>query len=99
MNFINKHFVTLHTILGIVNICLLPAVQSSMPEFREKMKDRLRTPEEGADTMVWLAISPAARQQESGLFFQGELTSIFNINPFFTVTNYAWVQDWFSVCN
>lgn len=36
------------------------------------MKDRLRTAEHGADTAVWLAISPAALQQPSGLFFQGE---------------------------
>ena len=32
------------------------AVRSSMPEFYEKMKDRLRTVEQGADTIVWLAL-------------------------------------------
>lgn len=37
-----------------------------------QMKDKLRTPEQGADTAVWLAVSPAALQQPSGLFFQGE---------------------------
>lgn len=42
-----------------------------MPEFYEKMKTRLRTVEEGADTIVWLAISDVALKQESGLFFQG----------------------------
>lgn len=42
-----------------------------MPSFHAKMKNRLRTPEEGADTLVWLAISEAACQQPSGLFFQG----------------------------
>ncbi|XP_063882769.1 dehydrogenase/reductase SDR family member 12-like [Scylla paramamosain] len=47
-----------------------PAVRTSMPEFHAKMKDRLRTPEQGADTAVWLTISPAALQQPSGLFFQ-----------------------------
>lgn len=30
-----------------------PAVQNSMPSFREKMINKLRTPEQGADTMVW----------------------------------------------
>lgn len=30
-----------------------PAVQTSMPSFREKMINKLRTPEEGADTLVW----------------------------------------------
>ena len=43
-----------------------------MPEFYEKMKNRLRTVEEGADTIVWLALSEAAIKQPSGLFFQGK---------------------------
>lgn len=47
-----------------------PAVRSSMPDFYEKMKNRLRTAEQGADTAVWLAISDAALKQPSGLFFQ-----------------------------
>ncbi|XP_066973104.1 dehydrogenase/reductase SDR family member 12-like isoform X1 [Macrobrachium rosenbergii] len=47
-----------------------PAVRSSMPDFYNKMKDKLRTAEEGADTAVWLAISPSAELQKSGLFFQ-----------------------------
>lgn len=42
-----------------------------MPDFYEKMKTRLRAVEEGADTIVWLAISDAALKQGSGLFFQG----------------------------
>ncbi|KAI8770526.1 dehydrogenase/reductase SDR family member 12 [Biomphalaria glabrata] len=45
-------------------------VQTSLPGFYNKMKDRLRTEDEGADTVVWLAISPAAVKYESGLFFQ-----------------------------
>lgn len=52
-------------------MCVFPAVQSSMPQFYEKMKTRLRTVEEGADTIVWLAVSEAAVKQDSGLFFQG----------------------------
>ncbi|XP_013385879.1 dehydrogenase/reductase SDR family member 12 [Lingula anatina] len=47
-----------------------PAVQSAMPEFRAKMEGKLRTVEEGADTITWLAISKAALQQTSGAFFQ-----------------------------
>ncbi|KAF7239805.1 Dehydrogenase/reductase SDR family member 12 [Varanus komodoensis] len=47
-----------------------PAVRTSMPEFYEKMKNRLRTEAQGADTVVWLAVSPAAHKQASGLFFQ-----------------------------
>ncbi|MPC34711.1 Dehydrogenase/reductase SDR family member 12 [Portunus trituberculatus] len=34
------------------------------------MKDNLRTPAQGADTVVWLAISKAALKHPSGLFFQ-----------------------------
>ena len=51
----------------------IAAVQSSMPQFYEKMKTRLRTVEEGADTIIWLAVADAALKQESGLFFQGML--------------------------
>ncbi|XP_059486771.1 dehydrogenase/reductase SDR family member 12-like [Neocloeon triangulifer] len=47
-----------------------PAVRTSMPSFHNAMKNKLRSPEQGADTAVWLAISPAARKQPSGLFFQ-----------------------------
>lgn len=47
-----------------------PAVRSSMPDFYEKMKNKLRTEAQGADTVVWLAISDAASRQPSGLFFQ-----------------------------
>ncbi|XP_040195255.1 dehydrogenase/reductase SDR family member 12 [Rana temporaria] len=46
------------------------AVRLSMPDFYEKMKTRLRTEEQGADTVVWLTISPAAVKHPSGLFFQ-----------------------------
>ncbi|XP_067301106.1 dehydrogenase/reductase SDR family member 12 [Pseudorasbora parva] len=47
-----------------------PAVRSSMPDFYAKMKNKLRTEAQGADTVVWLAISDAASKQPSGLFFQ-----------------------------
>ncbi|XP_069946713.1 dehydrogenase/reductase SDR family member 12 isoform X1 [Cherax quadricarinatus] len=47
-----------------------PSVCTSMPDFYSKLKDKLRTPDEGADTAVWLAVSPAAVQHPAGLFFQ-----------------------------
>jgi len=48
-----------------------PAVRSSMPDFYAKMKDKLRTVEQGADTIVWLAASEAVRRDnDSGLFYQ-----------------------------
>lgn len=47
-----------------------PAVRSAMPQFYEKMKNKLRTVEQGADTLIWLAISAEAVKQNSGLFYQ-----------------------------
>jgi len=47
-----------------------PAVQNSMPDFHARMKGKFRTPEEGADTALWLAVSDAANSQPSGEFYQ-----------------------------
>eukprot|EP00076_Gallus_gallus_P006762 XP_001233773.2 dehydrogenase/reductase SDR family member 12 [Gallus gallus] len=47
-----------------------PAVRSSMPDFYQKMKNSLRTEAQGADTVVWLAVSSEAAKLPSGLFFQ-----------------------------
>ncbi|XP_029970427.1 dehydrogenase/reductase SDR family member 12 isoform X2 [Salarias fasciatus] len=47
-----------------------PAVSSSMPQFHQMMGDRLRSVEQGADTVVWLALSRAASRTCSGQFFQ-----------------------------
>ncbi|XP_053827450.1 dehydrogenase/reductase SDR family member 12 isoform X2 [Vidua macroura] len=47
-----------------------PAVRSSMPDFYERMKNSLRTEAQGADTVLWLAVSPEATKLPSGLFFQ-----------------------------
>jgi dehydrogenase/reductase SDR family member 12 len=35
-----------------------PSVRSSIPRFWRLMRKRLRTPEQGADTLVWLAVAP-----------------------------------------
>jgi len=47
-----------------------PAVRSSMPEFHAKMEGKLRTPLEGADTAIWLAIKQNLPENSSGEFFQ-----------------------------
>ncbi len=44
-----------------------------MPELYETLKGKWRTPQQGADTLVWLAISRSASKHASGLFFQGIL--------------------------
>lgn len=49
------------------------AVANAMPDFHRSMMDSLRTPDQGADTVVWLAISEAATTNPSGRFYQGML--------------------------
>ncbi|AWO99252.1 putative dehydrogenase/reductase SDR family member 12-like [Scophthalmus maximus] len=61
----NIHFSVMHP--GWVDT---PAVANAMPDFHRSMKDSLRTPEQGADTAVWLAVSEAAITNPSGRFYQ-----------------------------
>ena len=46
-----------------------PAVRTSLPRFRDRMQGRLRTPSEGADTVIWLAASTAARGRSGRFWF------------------------------
>lgn len=62
-------------------IVLSPAVSSSMPEFHRMMEGRLRTAEQGADTVVWLALSRAAVRKRSGQFFQGKQDNVRTNDP------------------
>jgi NAD(P)-dependent dehydrogenase (short-subunit alcohol dehydrogenase family) len=45
-----------------------PGVERSLPRFWQRMQGRLRTPEEGADTIVWLAVAERAAAS-TGLFW------------------------------
>eukprot|EP00092_Neocalanus_flemingeri_P015866 GFUD01017176.1.p1 GENE.GFUD01017176.1~~GFUD01017176.1.p1 ORF type:complete len:323 (-),score=104.13 GFUD01017176.1:146-1114(-) len=47
-----------------------PAVRNSMPDFYEKMRDKLRTVVQGADTVVWLAVAKQSVSSPSGQFWQ-----------------------------
>ncbi|XP_063076252.1 dehydrogenase/reductase SDR family member 12 [Engraulis encrasicolus] len=47
-----------------------PAVAMALPQLYETLRSRLRTPEQGADTVIWLAVSPVAARMPSGRFFQ-----------------------------
>lgn len=47
-----------------------PGVRKSLPGFYTRFKDKLRSAAQGADTVLWLALTPAASRQPSGLFFQ-----------------------------
>ena len=46
-----------------------PGVQKSLPGFAEKMKGNLRTMEQGADTQIYLAVSPDV-EGITGKFFE-----------------------------
>jgi NAD(P)-dependent dehydrogenase (short-subunit alcohol dehydrogenase family) len=46
-----------------------PSVASSLPLFRRITRAILRTPAEGADTVVWLAASPRARETNGRFYF------------------------------
>jgi dehydrogenase/reductase SDR family protein 12 len=41
-----------------------------MPSFREKMLSKLRSPEQGADTLVWMCCFEDLEKCERGAFFQ-----------------------------
>uniref|UniRef100_A0A8C7Y8D1 Dehydrogenase/reductase 12-like a n=1 Tax=Oryzias sinensis TaxID=183150 RepID=A0A8C7Y8D1_9TELE len=61
----NIHFSVMHP--GWVDT---PAVANAMPDFHRSMKESLRSPDQGADTVVWLAISEVAITNPSGRFYQ-----------------------------
>ena len=46
-----------------------------MPGFHARLGARLRSEAQGADTVLWLALAPAATAQPSGCFFQGDFLS------------------------
>lgn len=46
-----------------------PALRTAMPDFHKKYKAMLRTPAEGADTIVWLASAAEALECPRGSFF------------------------------
>ncbi len=46
-----------------------PGVQTSLPNFRKLMQPFLRTPEQGADTATWLAVTPDIANYPNGQFW------------------------------
>jgi len=46
-----------------------PAVRTSLPRFHRLTRSILRSPEQGADTVVWLAASPRVERQSGGFWF------------------------------
>jgi len=58
-----------------------PAVRTSLPRFHRLTRAILRTPAEGADTVVWLAAAPGARAW-SGCFFFDRIPRRTHLVPF-----------------
>ncbi len=58
-----------------------PSVRSSLPTFHRVMRAILRTPAEGADTVVWLAAAPCARAW-TGRFFLDRTARRTHLVPF-----------------
>jgi dehydrogenase/reductase SDR family protein 12 len=52
-----------------------PGVRTSLPWFRRTMQLVLRSPEEGADTIVWLAVCPRLRGQSGRFWFDRRAVS------------------------
>jgi NAD(P)-dependent dehydrogenase (short-subunit alcohol dehydrogenase family)/carbon monoxide dehydrogenase subunit G len=50
-----------------------PGVQSALPEFRSVMRTVLRSAQEGADTIVWLAVATEAGEVSGKLFLDREV--------------------------
>ncbi|KAI3961646.1 hypothetical protein MKW92_019538 [Papaver armeniacum] len=46
-----------------------PGVAQSLPDFSERMSGKLRTSEEGADTIVWLALQPKEKLVSGSFYF------------------------------
>lgn len=46
-----------------------PGVERSLPRFHKLLKPILRSPDEGADTIVWLASEPELENRSGALFF------------------------------
>lgn len=52
-----------------------PGVEKSLPSFHKYLNSKLRTPEEGADTIVWLALCmrPLLLESNGGFYLDRDL--------------------------
>lgn len=63
---VSEHWAEKHAAEGLISHSMHPGwvatagVEKALPEFNKKMAGRLRNPQQGADTVIWLASSTAA---------------------------------------
>jgi dehydrogenase/reductase SDR family protein 12 len=75
------------------------ALVTSMPSFHHYMQGWLRTPEQGADSIVWLAVSNEARALPSGSFILDRAIASKHITPVSsTTTTSAHVESFVRTC-
>lgn len=60
-----------------------PAVRESMPDFYNRMKNKLRSEDEGADTLVYLAVCNKLTPEMNGQFFEGRSFPLFFLICYF----------------
>eukprot|EP00252_Welwitschia_mirabilis_P009133 TRINITY_DN2146_c0_g1_i1.p2 TRINITY_DN2146_c0_g1~~TRINITY_DN2146_c0_g1_i1.p2 ORF type:complete len:158 (+),score=35.44 TRINITY_DN2146_c0_g1_i1:563-1036(+) len=51
-----------------------PGVEKSLPQFSNMMAEKLRTSEEGADTIIWLALQPKEKLKSGAFYFDRKET-------------------------
>lgn len=50
-----------------------PSVRTSMPDFYEKMKDKLKSAEEAADTILWLSLFNISKLISGQFYYEREV--------------------------
>jgi dehydrogenase/reductase SDR family member 12 len=72
---LTEHWADAHAKSGVRFFVMHPGwastdgLQNAMPEFHSAFEASLRSAEEGADTIVWLAVADEALKEEDGTFF------------------------------
>lgn len=72
---LTEHWAVAHAGTGVRFFAMHPGwastegLKSSMPEFHTTFSSSLRTPEEGADTIVWLSVAEEVEKETNGDFF------------------------------
>lgn len=76
-----------------------PGVQNSLPDFRKTFEKKLRSPEEGADTIIWLSISENKELKgQSGLFYFDRKPVNTHLTLGFTKENQNERDDLYNYC-
>ncbi|XP_076837572.1 dehydrogenase/reductase SDR family member 12 [Brachyhypopomus gauderio] len=95
MEFLAKAYPRIHFSVMHPGWVDTPAVATAMPEFHQRMRTRLRTVEQGADTVVWLATTHA-NTSTSGGFYQDRRVVSTHLPLAYTRSSQEEVQEFMS---